>query len=323
METTAWMEVCVRVDGELAEAVAEVLARFAPEGVVIESTEIAPDPTGEGQPRGSLRVCAYLPVNESLEDTRRQLEEALWHLGFIQSIPEPEYRRVEETDWAESWKEHFKPMLIGKRLAVIPPWLDPPDPERVTLRIDPGMAFGTGSHPSTQLSLELLEVWLEARRSGGAQQRTGSFEGDHLQDVTVIDIGTGSGILGIAALKLGVERVLGVDLDAQAVAVARQNAKANGVGERFELRVSSLSEIQAGNFSLSQASLVLANILAPVLVRMLQAGLADLVADGGYLVLGGIMQDQANEVITTAQEQGLQLAQRKELGDWVVLGLER
>ena len=155
-----WLEVSLTVNGELAEAVAEVLARFVPGGVVVESTAIYADPEDHGYPVGPLRVCGYLPMDVQLEETRQRIEEALYFLGRIQPLPDPQFKPIEEVNWAEAWKQHYKPIAIGKKLVIVPAWLDSPDESRISIRIDPGMAFGTGTHPTTQLCLELLEVEL-------------------------------------------------------------------------------------------------------------------------------------------------------------------
>jgi ribosomal protein L11 methyltransferase len=307
-----YLEVSLIVDGEMAEAASEVLSRFAPNGIVIESTHIQPDPHGEGHPTGPLRVCAYLPVDEQVEDKRRRLEQALWHLGFVRSLPEPQFRSIEEADWAESWKKHFQPIEIGDRLMVVPPWVEIQDPFRLVVRIDPGMAFGTGSHPSTQMCLAMIADWFNS------QPPTLPLEAP-----TLIDLGCGSGILAIAALKLGASFALGVDLDPQAVQAARHNAQANDVAERLDLQVGSLAEILVGHFSLHSANLVVANILAPVLVRMLSEGLGKLLNPEGVLVLAGILDEQAAEVIAAARNQGLLLVAEQHMGDWVSLGFKR
>ena len=161
-----WLEVSLEVNGEMAEAVAEVLARFAPNGVVIESTAIQATIGDEGHPVGPLRVCAYLEVDDRIEDTRQRIEESLWYLGRIRELPEPAFKTVGEVNWVEAWKQHYKPVPIGERLIIVPAWLDSPDDDRIPIRIDPGMAFGTGTHPTTQLCLEILDHYL-----GGQSER--------------------------------------------------------------------------------------------------------------------------------------------------------
>jgi ribosomal protein L11 methyltransferase len=311
IESGNWLEVALTVDGELAEPVAEVLRRFIPEGVVIESTAVITnpeDPTGYAV--GPLRVYGYLPVDAQLEDTRRRLEESLWYLGRIRSLPEPQFQLIQHTNWAEAWKVHYHPIAIGKRLMIIPAWLETPNPERIPIRIDPGMAFGTGTHPTTQLCLELIETFI-----------------DESPDLPVtweaIDIGCGTAILAIAALQLGATHALGVDIDTDAIHAARENAATNGVQNRLELGLGSLAEVLRGDYLIMKAPLVLANILAPVLVRLLDEGLGDLLIDSGRLVLSGILIEQAKDVEAAASRNGLQLTDRRQSGDWVALCFTR
>ncbi|MBI3362864.1 MAG: 50S ribosomal protein L11 methyltransferase, partial [Chloroflexi bacterium] len=236
-----FLEVSLTVSGELAEAAADVLTRFAPNGVATEATTfrefddvettgaivssglaVSPDP---------VIVRAYLPDDDRLEDKRTRLSEALWHLRQLAahsglSIPEPEFRAVAQADWAEQWKEHFLPIRIGRRLIVVPTWLSPElAPDDVPLRLDPGMAFGTGTHPTTQLCLAAIESYLRP--------------GD-----SVLDLGAGSGILAIAAAKLETfhgtsppGRILALDIDDDAVRVARENIAANGVAASVQARL--------------------------------------------------------------------------------------
>ena len=299
MSETTWLEVSLTTGGELAEAVAEVMSRFAPNGVAIESTQDAVDAEGDSKHFvGPLRTSCYLPVDDRLEDTRGRLEEALWYLGRIHPLPSLQFRSVKDADWAEAWKEHYHPIPVGRRLIIVPAWLKVPGGERIPIRMDPGMAFGTGTHPSTQLCLEMIED------VGG---------------LNIIDIGCGSGILSVAALKLGAKKALCVDIDPIAVRSARENAVLNGVAERMEVGMGSITEIQSGSFTIKQARLVFANILAPVLVRLLSEGLGELVTNGGCLILAGIIFDQVDEVEHAAHRSGLRVETRRQLGDWVAL----
>jgi ribosomal protein L11 methyltransferase len=298
----AWLEISLRVKEELAESVADVMARFAPGGVAIGYEGIEPDPNGEGRPAGPLTVRAYLPVDAELESRRLRLEEALWHLGRIAPLPEPGWREVAEKDWSLEWRKHYRPIRIGRRLRIVPTWIDwKRSSGEVILRLDPGMAFGTGMHPTTQLCLEALEDRVKP-------------------GMEVIDLGCGSGILTIAAIKLGAGRALGLDTDPQAVRVARANLLVNGVESRAEIRLGSLPDLVDEKRS---AVLVVANILAAVLCEMLAAGLAETVRPGGCLVLSGILVDQSPAVEDSVRECGLRVAEKKVREDWIALLAEK
>ncbi len=312
MDQPAWMEVSLVVEGELAEAVAEVLSRYLPDAVVVQSTAVANREDAEGGwAVGPLRVSGYLPLDDHYEETRQRLEESLWYLGRIAAerlgaLPPLEYRQVEEVNWVEAWKEHYHPIPVGTRLIIVPAWLEIDPGGRLPIRIDPGMAFGTGTHPTTQLCLEILDDHL--LKEGGSPR--------------VIDIGCGSGILSIAALRLKAECALGVDIDPLAVQASRQNAEANGIREGLELGVGSVGEVLAGQFGLKQGGIVFANILAPILERMLDDGLARLLERTGILILSGILAEQSASVEAAAARHGLRLFQRRQSGDWVALAFE-
>jgi len=146
-----WLEVSVTVENEAAEVVAEVLSRYVYRGVAIEAGP-------EGWNAGPVVVKAYLPADDQLQATKRRIEEALWHLGQIRPIPAPTFRPVAEVDWAEAWKERLDVLRIGRHIVIRPSWRDyVPEPEDVVIQLDPGMAFGTGLHPTTQMCLVALQ----------------------------------------------------------------------------------------------------------------------------------------------------------------------
>src|SRR5215216_5478463 len=305
-----WLEVSLVVNGELAEAVADVLVRFAYSGVMMEQGVKYNDEEDAGTPTGPITVRAYLEIDDKIEETRQKLEESLYYLGRIQPLPTATYRQVADQNWMEAWKQHYKPILIGERLIIVPVWMDSPDPDRVAIRIDPGMAFGTGTHPTTQLCLELMEKAISAIRQSNNEFR-------------VIDVGCGSGILSIAAIKLGAEKALGVDIDAGSVKNSRENANSNGVGDEFILAVGSVEEIRKRQFAFDKAPLVIANILAPVIVRLFEAGLADLIEDQGAIILSGILQEQEGRIVEAGQAKSLRVKDRRQIHDWVALTMCR
>ena len=305
-----WLEVSLIVNGELAEAVADVFARFAYSGVMMEQGVRYTDDEDAGTPTGPITVRAYLEMNDQIEETRQKLEESLYYLSRIQPLPAASYKQIADQNWMEAWKQHYKPILVGERLIILPAWMDSPDPKRIPIKIDPGMAFGTGTHPTTQLCLKLMEKAILGSRLSNNELR-------------VIDIGCGSGILSIAALKLGAHAVLGVDIDAGSIVNARENAGTNQVGNELLLEVGSVQEILGGKFAFRKAPLVLANILAPVIIRLFDAGLANLIEENGAIILSGILQEQAQNVIEAAQAKGLRMNEQKQMGDWVAMTMSR
>lgn len=304
MTKQSWLEVSLIVSGELAEAVTEVLARFAPGGVAVESTAIQASADEYGEPVGPMRVCAYLPINDQLEEVRQKLEEALWFLGRIQELPEPTFTIIEEQNWMQAWKQHYRPIEIGEKLLVLPAWVEAPETARIPLRIDPGMAFGTGTHPTTQLSLVLLEKYLQP--------------GD-----TLLDIGCGSGILAIAGRKLGAAAAYGVDIDPASVEIARQTAADNAVNEQLLFEAGSVTDVRQGMFPASQAPVVIANILTHILIQLLDEGMADLLAPGGVLLLSGILEEKLAEMQAALEQHGLEVCEQLMIEDWVGLAVRQ
>jgi ribosomal protein L11 methyltransferase len=315
-----WLEVSLTVNGELAEAVADVLARFAPYGVTTEQAVDFVNDEDEGTPVGPITLRAYLPADGDLEERRHKLEESLYYLGMIQPLPAPVFRPLADQNWMEAWKERYQPIPIGKKLIIVPAWLESPEAARVSIKIDPGMAFGTGTHPTTQLCLGQIEKCFD-------NERWTMDDGKAMVDVlpsVVIDVGCGSGILSIGALKLGADFALGVDIDEASVKASRENADANGIApDRFSIGLGSVTEILQGRFPIRQAPLVLANILAPVIIRLFGVGLAELVAPGGLLILSGILTEQAESVVSAALDSGLKFVEKHQMGDWVAITCRR
>ncbi len=298
MAEAAWLEISLTVNGEMAEAVAEVMSRYIPSGIVIESTEIVETADHSAQVVGDLRVVGYLNVDDQTENSRHKIEEALWHLGQIQPLPPPTFKQIQETNWMEGWKKHYKPIPVGKRLMILPPWFKNPDLTRIPIKIDPGMAFGTGVHPTTQLSLLLLE---EHIRPGDS----------------VFDIGCGSGILSIASHKLGAEMVFGIDIDSGAVEISQKNTLQNEIKKGVIFKIGSLEEIKNDIFPIQQANIVVANILSHILIKLLDQGLDDLVSSEGFLLLSGILTEKEPEILNALEEHNLVVDHRIQMDDWV------
>ncbi len=316
------IEIAVEVDGEAAEAVAELFNRYnrgdyaedsqageaSGGGAVIEATGFDefhnPIP---GQYR--LVVKTYLKPGPRGAVIQRQIEEGLWRLSLLYPIPEPRVRILQEEDWSQAWKKFYHPIRVGKRVVLKPSWEHfQAQPGDLIIQLDPGMAFGTGLHPTTRLCVAALEEWF---RPG---------EG-------VLDVGTGSGVLAIVAAKLGARPVLATDIDLVAVAAAQENIRRNALalGEEAGLQViqGSVPAGMAGRFPL-----VVANILAEVIVGLLDGeyggpSLVEPLAPSGHLILSGILAEKTGLVLEAAERHGLGLVAQRQEEDWVALVLAR
>ena len=306
VKTVRWIEVKFVTDGEIAEALAEVLGRFVSNGVVVETETQFNPKSPENEPTGNMVVFGYLPADDTLEGKRQKLEEALWHLGQIAPLPPAQYQSIQDEDWMAAWKVHYHPISIGKNLLIMPAWKELADDEtRLVVRINPAMAFGTGTHPTTQLCLRLME-------------------GHLIPGLPVIDIGCGSGILSIAALQMGASHALAVDIDGQAVTSTLENAQLNEIDStRLETGKGSVEEILTGRFKLQEAPLVLVNILALIIVRLFDLGLSELVSQNGTLLLSGILEDQEAAVAQAAENAGFIPLERLTEGDWIGLAMKK
>ncbi|MGB1251630.1 MAG: 50S ribosomal protein L11 methyltransferase [Candidatus Promineifilaceae bacterium] len=296
---TSWLEICVTVENEAkAEAVADVLQLFAvgDEGVALEQLG---DPEDVSPTAMLPEVLVKLYVDEARDSAefRQTLTAALHDAHF----PPPTFNLIRQQDWANAWKEHYKPLRIGKRFWIQPSW-EPaanPLPDDLVITLDPGMAFGTGTHATTQLCLAALETYLQT--------------GDD-----VLDLGTGSGILAIGAAQLGAGQILAVDTDELAIRASAENAAQNSVSSAIELLEGSLNVVERRGWDL-----VVANILAPIIVGMLQHDeMITYVKPGGVMILSGILAVQTEEVVSNLVEDAtvLEVAQQ---GDWVAIVVQR
>jgi ribosomal protein L11 methyltransferase len=344
----SWLELSVTVDQETAEPVAELLARYGYNGGVVAETPFKPGDEGpefEYDVARPVTLRTYLPLDNQTEDVRTRIEQGLWHLGQIRPVGELKVKQLEEEDWANAWKQYYGVQRIGERTVIVPSWLEyDAVPEEIVLYLDPGMAFGTGLHPTTQLCVRLLE---EYARPG---QRT-------------LDLGTGSGILAIAAAKLGAEPVLALDNDPIAVEAAAVNAVRNGVatasGGSVDVALGSLGAGGAmghwlsGDFgegkrqsreprtedrghvvlaptadqpapisnqwtSGAPFDLIVGNLIAKVLV-IVSSDLAAALKPGGLLITSGIIIYREDEVALALAASGLHPVARHEEGEWVAL----
>lgn len=301
-----WLEVSILTDGEGAEAVAEVLRPFAyNDGVVLEQLGDENNPAHDAL-ETAVTVKIYIPEAEDTPQLRQRLEEILYHMGRLYPIPSPTFRKLEDEDWANAWKAHYHPFRIGNKIWIQPSWVengnvaydgDFAQPDDVVLVLDPGMAFGTGLHPTTQMCLQALEHVVQS--------------GD-----SVLDVGTGSGILAIAAVKLGAGQVRAFDMDALAVQTTKDNATQNNI-ETIEIHQGVLADVP-----LTRWNIVVVNILAHVIVSLLDNDrLLEYVAPGGKLILSGIIEEQLGAVETAVTQAGGQIIEKIQVRDWVCLAV--
>ena len=309
-----WIEISVRADGEAAEAVSELFNRLnsRPDGQGGAVTEVSGfDPIGDDH-HPFVTVKTYLPADEfDTAERQRQIEEGLWFLGRIHPLSEPQVRRLAEEDWANAWKASYHPLRIGQRFWVIPAWLanDTPDaPGTLRIILDPGMAFGTGLHPSTRLCLAAME---DVVRPG----------------LRVLDAGCGSGILSIAAARLGASAVDAFDIDPIAMRATQENASLNNLPVAIHAVVS-VGPGEGGLWHTADGfrptwDVILVNILPHIIIGLLEAGLHTYLAPGGRMILAGIIEARESEVRTALAERGLTVERRSVEGDWGALVARR
>jgi ribosomal protein L11 methyltransferase len=304
----AWLELSVASDVEAVEAVSEILARVATGGTTLEPAfELVDEGLGARvDPSRPAVVRGYVPARDAAaaEAAAATVAEALGHLQAfgLGAIGDLRTRVVHEADWAEAWKAHFPVLRVGRRLVIRPTWRrHRARPDEVVIALDPGMAFGTGLHPTTRLCLAALEA--VANRGDLAGRR-------------VLDVGCGSGILAIAAVRLGAAGAIGLDTDPIAIEATLANAARNRLTNRVTARVGTLP---SGD---PPADLVLANLVAGLLIPMAPALLAEL-HPGGTLLASGIFVDREAEVRAAFQGDGLAVGGRAAEGDWVALEARR
>lgn len=295
-----WLEFTLLIPSADVEAAADVMRRHCPGGVSIEEPilsadgeeDYAPDP---GRP---ATVRAYLPRDGDVARRRRALRRELGALGLASHL-RTRWRRDE--DWAEAWKRFFDVQRVGRRLVVCPSWIAfSPREEEVLIRLDPGMAFGTGDHPTTRLCLEALESHLRPAQD-------------------VLDLGTGSGILAIAAALLGALRVVAVDTDPMAVDAARQNVALNGVEGQVQVLAGSLGAARRlpGRAD-ARFDMILANMTTATITE-LAPDLAPALAPGGTLIASGISEHRAGACRAALENAGLRALEAVSRDGWCAL----
>ncbi len=294
-----WLELSLDASVEAADAISELFLRHRIQRVAVEN-EIVAGEDGGAISSGKVRLSAFLPKEPDSDAKIALIERSLWHLTAfgLAPISALSKREIREEDWANSWKEHFYTFRVGHRIVIKPTWREYlASPGDVVIELDPGMAFGTGLHPTTQMMLEGLERWMR-------------------DQAIVLDVGTGSGILSIAAAKLGAVHVDAVDVEEVACRVARENAATNGVSNRIRVSSGSVAGVE-GNYDL-----VVANITAAVLADLMN-DLSARLSTTGVLLLSGIIEQNAFVVREALRSQGLRVTDEARSGDWLFLAAQK
>jgi ribosomal protein L11 methyltransferase len=307
--TLAWWRLELLAQPELEESLLWKLGELGISRVALRHRPEAPR---------ERQLLAWLPEADWPEGERTELQRALAPLAvtFGLALPPLHWQRQLDEDWNQSWKQHWQADPVGERLLILPAWLEVP-PEharRLVIRMDPGSAFGTGSHPTTRLCLEALEgLAAEWGRLGGSAPSLGP--------IRVADLGCGSGILGIAALLQGARSVAAVDTDSLAVRATVENAAVGGLQDRLQVRLGSV-EVLAQLLGGEPADLLLCNILAPV-IEALAPAFASVLAPGGVGLLSGLLVPQAERLQQVLAAQGWRAELAAQQSQWGLLMLHK
>ncbi len=312
-----WLEIAIDTAPDCLDDLAAYLTACGVEGLVLEDEADFEQFADENKPfwddvdealkaeRSNVtRVKFYVTANEEgrafLEEVRSGLPAFRERVGKDAGTLAVQITSMQEEDWSNNWKKYYHPFPVGQKLYVVPEWMrDEPVPQgRTPLYLNPGLIFGTGSHGTTRLVLEDVEKYVQT-------------------DDNILDLGTGSGILAIAALKLGAKRAVGCDIDPKAAAVARENASYNGIGDAFQLETGDVIHDCALQARLAGTyELVLANIVADVIIP-LSAIVGEYLAPGGLFLTSGIIAYRAEDVRQALEENGFAIVERRERDGWV------
>jgi len=297
-----WLEIACDVPSDLADIAAAFLTDLSGSGVCMENLSVDAFSHSEISHSPITTLKAYFTSDVDMDARMAEISAFLEELSAQYpgcTIPKPVLSTVRLEDWSTSWKVHFKPLRVGRRLLIVPTWEEAsPDPDDIVLLIDPGMAFGTGGHETTRLCLELVERIMDGMPT--------------FTTPSLLDLGTGSGILAMAAVRLGADPVSAVDIDPLAIEVTKENLAINNLTGQVECSTTPLESL-TGTYDI-----ILANILAEELVR-LAPHLVERLADGGRLVLSGILAEKEQFVLRGFATQPLEYLETCREGEWVAL----
>ena len=303
-----WTEITVKVKSKDTDAAAAIANMTVPYGIYIEDYSDLEENAWEiahidlideeliAKNREISLVHIYIAESDNAAEALEFLKERFTAEGIwfkVSSIG------VDDSDWNENWKKYFHTIEIGEKMAIVPSWENYENPEnRILLHIDPGAAFGTGTHATTSLCLEILQ--------------------NHINnESTVLDIGCGSGILAIAGLLLGAKTAIGVDIDAQSVKTANENAAINSVENKVQFVVGDLAEKISGKYTV-----VCANIVADVIIRLFE-NVKDFMTDDGYLIISGIIDIRKDDVLLAANQKGFEIVEEHYKDNWCAFVLKK
>ena len=293
-----WLELSVRTPPEFVEPLSQIFYRYGHGGVAVEQ-EGGFNPDEGESPSGDewATVTTYLPMNESLDERRGRIDVGVRLVAHVSDISALQEREVEEEDWQNSWKEHFYVLRISRRITICPTWREhTPQEGETVIMLDPGMAFGTGHHPTTNMCLKQLDALVTP-------------------GIDVLDVGCGSGVLSIAAARLGARHVFGLEIDSVAVNVAKQNVRENSVEHTVRVAQGTLPHPDAKQ---SAYSIAVANISAKV-VSEISPYLVSAVQNGGKVIASGILLENSDIVTQALEDAGADLEETLVDGDWVTL----
>lgn len=300
-----WLELSISADIAAVESISAIFQEYGEGGVAINQPVIS-DKEGEHYGLDTSQpavISTYLPCNDDLATRREHIERALWHLRAFDLAPigPLEERQLAEEDWQQAWREHYHPLRIGRHVVIKPTWREyDARPDDIVVELDPGMAFGTGSHQTTALCLAYLE---ELVRPG----------------IRMLDQGTGSGILAIAAARLGASDIDAVDINALAVHTAQENVLHNGLADRIHVwRVEEDEPAGGSARGERRYDLIVANIIARVIIEMAPSLAVALLPDGA-LIASGIIREREEEVVAALAAAGLNVVDRRHQDEWVTL----
>ena len=296
--TLKWLELSISAPSEYVEPLSHIFYRYGHGGTVIEQEGGFNPDEGELPPVSyNATLKTYLPIDHTTTDLRNRIDIAVRLVAHFSPITELHERVLEESEWANSWKKHFKVLHIGRSLVICPSWLTyKADTSKIMIQLDPGMAFGTGHHPTTKMCLQLLETNVNPSS-------------------TVLELGAGSGILSIAAAKLGASRVNAIEIESMAVKACKENVAANKVDSIVNVFHGSLPHEEIGP---DTYDLVVSNISAKTIIEK-SALLADYIVSGGTLIASGIVKEHRLDVEQALIAHHLSLITVTEDGDWIAL----